>query len=106
MKFVGEFRWFCVQSQKNEWFTRVKSMNLVRDFRWLFLPAPGWTRSNLLRKVTFTLAEEASKEDYSHRSGPTVAKCQSLGETAGRSTIPVEDTRTFRQEVVVPLPTS
>ena len=37
----------CVQSQKNEWFTRVKSMKLVRELRWLFLPAPGWTRSTL-----------------------------------------------------------
>ena len=45
----------CVQSQKNEWFTRVKSMKLCERIPMSsFLPAPGWVS---------TLAEEASKED-------------------------------------------
>ena len=99
MKFVGEFRWFCVQSQKNEWFTRVKSMKLVRDFRWLFLPAPGWTRSKLLRKVTSTLAEEAKRTTpivlgqtlQSVKVWPRQGGRVACDGSSGRSTIPIEE---------------
>ena len=36
-------------------------MKLVREFRWSFLPAPGWTRSKLEERRCLRWEEEASK---------------------------------------------
>ena len=41
MKFVGEFRWYCVQNQKNEWFTRVKEHEACERLP-MVVPSRAW----------------------------------------------------------------